>query len=61
MRKNFCWFDGDKYRTTYRSAIFRGRGFGRGGPMNSMPRGFGGPPMRRGMMRGMMPRGMGFR
>lgn len=26
-----------------------------------MPRGFNGPPMRRGMMRGMMPRGMGFR
>lgn len=29
--------------------------------MNSMPRGFGGPPMRRGILRGMMPRGMGFR
>lgn len=35
---------------------------GRGGQMNSMPRGFSGPPnMRRGMLRGLMPRGMGFR
>lgn len=41
---------------------WRGRGMGRGGPMNSMPRGFSGPPnMRRGMLRGLMPRGMGFR
>lgn len=42
--------------------IFRGRGMGRGGPMSSMPRGFNGPPgMRRGMLRGILPRGMNFR
>ncbi|XP_055309186.1 basic salivary proline-rich protein 2 isoform X2 [Sitodiplosis mosellana] len=41
----------------------RGRGLGRGGgPMGSMPRGFSGPPaLRRGLLRGIMNRGMGFR
>lgn len=35
---------------------------GRGGPMGSMPRGFSGPPaLRRGLMRGIMGRGMNFR
>lgn len=42
--------------------FFRGRGLGRGGPMGSMPRGFSGPPaLRRGLLRGIMNRGMGFR